>query len=265
MIETTHVGGLAVMHAQPDVVRGPSVLFIHGIVVDWRVWAEWLPFFAARGLPAYALSLRGHGASGALARLGKVSMDDYVDDCTAVARHIGRPAVIGHSMGGLLAQCLAERGVVQSATLITPAPPRGIILFSPMLAFNQINYLPALLFDRPIDADREQLREIAMNCAPPEIQARALAQLVPESGRAMRQLSITGVPVDPAKVRCPVQVFAAEHDRFVPPRTVAKIARRYGAPLTIIPGHGHIVIQEPGWESLAASVADWITSSSRGV
>jgi pimeloyl-ACP methyl ester carboxylesterase len=261
MIETMHIGSLAMMHAQPRTVRGPSVLFVHGIVVDWRVWAEWLPFFAARGLPAFALSLRGHGASGAVRDFGGVTMQDYVDDCAAVARHIGRPAVVGHSMGGLLAQCLAERDVVHSATLITPAPPRGIILFSPKLAINQIKYLPALLFNRPIDPDREELRAIAMNCAPPEIQTRALAQIVPESGRAMRELSITGVPVDASKVRCPIQVFAAEHDRFVPPKTVAKIAKRYGAPLTIVPGHGHIVIQEPGWQALASSVADWIEAS----
>jgi len=261
MIERLHVGGLTVMHAAPKTVRGPSVLFVHGIVVDWQVWMEWLPFFAARGLPAFALSLRGHGASGALPDFGSVRMRDYVDDCAAVARHIGRPAVVGHSMGGLLAQCLAERDLVQSATLITPAPPRGIILFSPKLAINQIKYLPALLFNRPIDPDREELREIAMNCAPPEIQARALAQIIPESGRAMRELSITGVPVDASKVRCPIQVFAAEHDRFVPPKTVAKIAKRYDAPLTTIAGHGHIVIQEPGWESLATTVAEWIDST----
>ena len=78
----------------------------------------------------------------------------------------------------------------------------------------------------------------------------------------MRELSITGGPVDAAKIHCPMQVFAAEHDRFVPPKIVAKIARRYGAPLTTIPGRSHIVIQEPGWQSLAASVADWITVSS---
>src|SRR3954462_419499 len=262
MVETIRVGGLAVRHAQPETVRGPSVLFVHGIVVDAQVWAEWLPFFAARGLPAFAVSLRGHGASGVRPDLGRVSMNDYVDDAAAVARYIGRPAVVGHSMGGLLAQCLAERGVVQSATLITPAPPRGIILFSPKLAVKQIKYLPGLLLNRPISVDPEELREIAMNCAPPEIQARALAQLVPESGRAMRELSITGVPVDAAKIHCPIQVFAAEHDRFVPPRIVAKIARRYHAPLTTIPGRSHIVIQEPGWQSLAATVADWIVSSS---
>lgn len=258
MLETLRIGDLTVAHAAPVTPTGPAVLFVHGIVVDSQVWSQWLPFFAARGLPAFALSLRGHGPSEPVAALGRVSMSDYVDDVAAVARYIGRPAVVGHSMGGLLAQCVAERDLVRSATLITPAPPRGIILFSPKLAVKQIRYLPALFLNRPIVADPEELREIAMNCAPPDVQARALAQLVPESGRAMRQLSITGVPVDARRVRCPIQVFAAEHDLFVPPRVVARIAKRYGAPLTTIPGHGHIVIQEPGWETLARDVAEWI-------
>lgn len=258
MVETIRIGNLAVAHAAPARPTGPPVLFVHGIVVDSQVWWRWLPFFAERGLPAFAVSLRGHGPSGPLTDLGGVTMADYVDDVASVARHIGRPAIVGHSMGGLLAQCAAERDVVRSATLIAPAPPRGIILFSPKLAIKQLKYLPALLLNRPIVPDPEELREIAMNCAPPDVQARALAQIVPESGRAMRELSITGVPVDATRVRCPMQVFAADQDLFVPPRTVARIAERYDAPLTTLRGHGHIVIQEPGWESLAATVADWI-------
>ena len=258
MLETIRVGEIAVSHAAPARATAPPVLFVHGIVVDAQVWSQWLPFFADRGHPAFALSLRGHGPSGPMRDLGRVSMSDYVDDVAAVAGYIGRPAVVGHSMGGLLAQCVAERDLVQSATLITPAPPRGIMLFSPRLAVKQIRYLPALLLDRPIIPDPEELREIAMNCAPPDVQARALAQLVPDSGRAMRELSITGVPVDARKIRCPIQVFAAEHDLFVPAGVVARVAKRYAASLTTISGHGHIVIQEPGWESLAASVAEWI-------
>ena len=35
------------------------------------------------------------------------------------------PAVVGHSMGGLIAQRLAERGDVRAAVLVSPAPPQG--------------------------------------------------------------------------------------------------------------------------------------------
>lgn len=251
--ETLRVGPLAIRHVRPSVERGPAVLFLHGISVDASVWAEWLPFFASRGFPAYALSLRGHGESDRVPDLGSVSMNDYIDDALSAARFIGRPAVVGHSMGGLLAQCLAARGAVRSATLVTPAPPRGIPLFSPTLAIKQLKYVPALFFNRPVVAEREEMRDIAMNCAPPDIQERALDQLVPESGRALREISI-GVPVYARNVTCPIQVFAAEFDRFVPPKVVGRIAARYNAPLTVLPGRSHIVIQEPGWQSLAEQV-----------
>jgi pimeloyl-ACP methyl ester carboxylesterase len=92
------------------------------------------------------------------------------------------------------------------------------------------------------------------------VQQRALSELVPDSGRAGRQISVTGVPVDRTAIRCPMRVLSAEYDRFVPAKTVAKVARRYGARLDVIPNRGHTVIMEPGWESLADDVATWIAS-----
>ena len=45
--------------------RRPPLLFVHGGYCDAWFWEPYfLPWFAARGYPAYALSLRGHGASG---------------------------------------------------------------------------------------------------------------------------------------------------------------------------------------------------------
>jgi non-heme chloroperoxidase len=166
--------------------------------------------------------------------------------------------VIGHSMGGLVAQRLAADGVVRSAVLITPAPPRGIPLFVPNLVFKQLKYLRATLFSGVIDPDREDMREIAMNCLPRDRQEYFLNKLIPDSGRAGRDMSITGVPVDRERVRCPLRVVTASDDRFIPPRIVRRIARRYGVEAEVHEGHGHLVIGEPGWEQLADDIARWI-------
>jgi non-heme chloroperoxidase len=262
MIETIRIGDLAVAYAKPATATHPPVLFVHGIFVDAREWAGWLPFFASRGFPAYAVNLRGRAGSRPGTSLGSASIEDYADDASEVARHLGMPAVIGHSMGGLIAQKLAERGVVRAAALITPAPPRGIILFTPKLAIKQFKYLPRVLTNRVIEPNLEDLRELAMNCAPRDLQDRALAEMIPDSGHAGRQMSLTGVPVDSSKVTCPMLVVAAEHDHFIPASIVARVAKRYHAPLRTIPGHGHIVVMEPGWESLADEIAAWIAASS---
>jgi len=259
-LETVRVGELTVVRAMPDVERHPPVLFVHGIFVDAREWTDWLPRFAAKGFPAYAVNLRGRAGSRPGIPLRSASFDDYAADAAEVARHLGRPAVVGHSMGGLIAQRLAALDIVRSAVLITPAPPRGIILFTPKLAVKQAKYLPQILTNSVITPNVEDLQELAMNAAPPDVRARATSELIPDSGRVGRQLSLTGVPVDATKIRCPMRVISAELDQFVPAKTVAKIARRYGARLDVIPGRGHIVLMEPGWELLADDLAHWIAA-----
>jgi Poly(3-hydroxyalkanoate) synthetase len=93
---------------------------------------------------------------------------------------------------------------------------------------------------------------------PDDEQHALLDLMIPDSGRAGRDMSLAGVPVDAERVKCPVLVVTAEDDRFVPPRVVARVAERYGAPLLTVPAHGHMVILEPEWEDLADRVERWI-------
>jgi pimeloyl-ACP methyl ester carboxylesterase len=258
MIETMRVGALTVLHAAAVRPIHEPVLFIHGYLADATVWTDWLLHAAARGAPAYAVHLRGRAGSGGTIDLGAASIDDFAEDAALAATRLGCPDVIGHSMGGLIAQRLAERGAARAAVLITPAPPRGIPLLNARLAMKQLTVLPRLLMSRVIDPDFEALRELSLNCAPPELQESILARLVPDSGRAGREMSITGVPIDRSKVRCPLLVIAAADDRFIPATIVAKVAARYGASLETVPGRGHMIILEPGWQTLAERVERWL-------
>jgi pimeloyl-ACP methyl ester carboxylesterase len=258
MSEQTRIGNLTVLAARPVRAEHPPVLFVHGFYAQASVWKHWLPFFCARGFPAYAVNLRGRAGSRPGTRLGGVSVNDYVADAAEVAETLGRPVVVGHSMGGLIAQRLAELDAVRAAALIAPAPPRGIPLLSWKFVVKQLKVLPRALTSRVIDPNRDDLRELAFNCVPQPLQDVALGELVPDSGRAGRELSLTGVAVDRRRVRCPLLVVAGERDRFIPARIAARVARRYGVPLRTIPEHGHMVIIEPEWETLAGDLADWI-------
>src|SRR6185503_7310932 len=112
------------IQSSPSGGSRPPVLFVHGIFVDAMVWNHWLTFFAERGVRAVAVNLRGRTGSRPGTDLGRASIEDFVDDAEAVARRVGATTVVGHSMGGLIAQKLAERGAVKAAVLITPAPPK---------------------------------------------------------------------------------------------------------------------------------------------
>jgi non-heme chloroperoxidase len=141
-METIRIDDLTVACVRPPNAARPPVLFVHGYFATATVWSTWLAFFAERGVPAYAVNLRGRAGSKPGIDLGRASITDFIDDAAAVARHLGTPAVVGHSMGGLIAQGLAERGAVRAAVLVSPAPPKGISVLSPRIAIKQLKYLP---------------------------------------------------------------------------------------------------------------------------
>jgi pimeloyl-ACP methyl ester carboxylesterase len=263
-MDTIRVQDLTVACALPARPAHPPVLFIHGYFADARVWADWLPFFAARGFPAYAVNLRGRAGSKPGVNLGRVSLDDFADDAALVARHVGAEVIVGHSMGGLVAQQLASRGIGRAAVLVTPAPPRGIVLWNPRLMRKQLKHLPSVMMSRVVPPDLGVLRELALNRVPPDMQATSLAMLVPDSGAAGREMSITGVSVDRAAVTATLLVIAAEDDRFIPLPVVRRIATRYGAELRVVPKHGHMIVIEPGWQALADEIIAWIQEQGPG-
>jgi pimeloyl-ACP methyl ester carboxylesterase len=185
-------------------------------------------------------------------------MGDFVEDAASLARELGRPQVVGHSMGGLITQCLAAQDLIRAAVLLAPAPPRGISVLSPRVVLKQVKYLPAILRSRLVRPAPNDLRELVLNCIPRAEQDAELARLHPDSGRAASEMSITGVRVDAARVRCPLLIIAGCEDRFVPPSIAEHVARRYGAPFRALPNHGHMLPVEPGWRAIAESAADWL-------
>ena len=60
------------------------------------------------------------------------------------------------------------------------------------------------------------LRDLVLNRLSRADQDAVLARLMPDSGRAARDMSITGVPVDADRVRCPLLAITGDDDRFIP-------------------------------------------------
>lgn len=101
----------------------PPVVLVHGAANSAGVWRYWLDGLAERGWPAYAIDLRGHGASAAV-DLGRVRMDAYVEDVAALIGQLAqRPVLIGWSMGGLVAMIAAARGLAGACVGLAPSAP----------------------------------------------------------------------------------------------------------------------------------------------
>src|SRR5512145_671611 len=97
--------------------RKPPLLFIHGGYCDAWCWEPYfLPWFASRGYPAYALSLRGHGMSGGAETLFATALDDYEADVEHAAGGLPAPPVlIGHSMGAAIVERIVAKRPVRGA------------------------------------------------------------------------------------------------------------------------------------------------------
>jgi pimeloyl-ACP methyl ester carboxylesterase len=258
--------GLRIVAAVPARTSRAPLLLVHGMAAGAWHFERWQPFLAAHGWPTYAVDLRGHGASRPAADLGRVSVLDYVEDAReAMAdvahRHGGaRPALIGHSMGGLVVQKLAESSAPSAVVLLCSAPPRGISVASLALLKRQMRwrYLRPMVRSAPIVGTSSDLRALSTERIDDATWDAIFPRFVPESGRAGREISLGAVPVDAARVRCPVLVVTTADDRFVVPRVARRIARKYGATLREVPGHGHLLLLEPDWEGPAALVEGWL-------
>jgi pimeloyl-ACP methyl ester carboxylesterase len=219
---------------------------------------SWLYAAAHAGWDAWAVNLRGHHGSRPVQDLGRVSILDYVEDVHDCLRTLGEAVVVGHSMGGLVAQKVAEGGRVRAAVFATSAAPKGIHVLTWPVLWRMPRYAPAILRSRPFTIGPDDAAALLGNRMTPGLQAWAYPQLVAESGRAAREMALGGVAVDPAGIRCPTLVVGAQHDRLTPASVERQIAARYGSEYLEAPGHAHMLMLEEGWQVPFREVLAWL-------
>ena len=241
----------------------PPLLFVHGSCHAAWCWDEhFLPYFAEHGFDAYALSLRGHGASAAPRSLRWTSIASYVADVEQVAEDLPRePVVIGHSLGGLIVQRLLERRRLPGAVLVAPAPRRGkgrgavrLVRRAPLLATRLLLTLePRTLFSTP-----ELCRRLLFSpTTSEETVNRCVALVGRESFRAWLEMLV--VRLDAQRIGSnPILILGAERDRLISGDALRATATDYGADLTMIPDMGHDMMLEDTWQEAAGAMLDWL-------
>ncbi|CAP71032.1 uncharacterized protein PODANS_6_4030 [Podospora anserina S mat+] len=137
-------GQIEVLHGKPSkqARHGATPLFfVHGGMGGAWVWLEYLSFFASRGIPCYAVSMRGHGSSWHPSYLRMVYFTTkrmLADDVVAAIkwvqkRHDGREVVyIGHSSGGGLGQ------YILSAPEFDHVKVKGLVLAGAVPGFGSL-------------------------------------------------------------------------------------------------------------------------------
>jgi len=248
-----------------------TIVMIHGMWGSGWYWENFKGFFESKGYRCVIPTLRFHDVDPNAVpdpRLGTTSLLDYAADLEKLIHELeGTPILMGHSMGGLLAQILGSRGLAKALVLLTPASPHGIIALKPSVIKSFWSGLTRWGFWRkPLRQTFAEAAYSMLNLMPFESQKSIYDQFVFESGRAASEIgfwifdSKKAARVDESKVTCPVLIIAGEKDRIVPASITRKIAEKYKSVSTYkeFPDHSHWVVGEPGWQEIAEYIKEWL-------
>ena len=249
-------------------LRSPVVM-IHGAFCGGWAFESWRAVFTARGYDAHTPDLRHHDGNGEPPQaLGQTSMLDYVEDLEDYLDGLDDdPILIGHSMGGLLAQMLAARRNVRALVLLAPSAPWGVLPATPFeYASANALYLAGDFWNRRLWPTHWIAAANALDNVPEDERQAVLDRFVPESGLATFEIMHwpfdlrRATQIDPREITCPILCITGARDRVNSPGTVRSVATRYRgrARYEELEGHSHWLIGEPGWEKIAKLSLDWL-------
>jgi len=259
-MEEVRIGDLLLEHYIPEVKKDHySLLFVHGAQEGSWIFNNWAQAAAKAGREVYAINLRGHSGRIPVENLGKVSIMDYVDDVKDVLRKIGPAILIGRSMGGLIAQIVADWDPsIPGVVFMNSAPGHGIspASWATLSRYWKPQYLIASMLKRPLQPQEGDMKKLIFNNMSPSDAKATFQKLVPESGLAARELTFWRWRGPETKLYCPVLVIGATKDRLTPVSIQKKIARKYKATYKEFPG-AHLLPLEQGWEAPIEFILQW--------
>jgi pimeloyl-ACP methyl ester carboxylesterase len=247
------------------------VVFVHGLWLLPSSWDRWATVFEEAGYtaltpgwpddPETVDEANAHPEVMAQKTVGQVA-----DHFEKIIRGLGkRPAIIGHSFGGLLAQILAGRSASAAAVAIDPAPFQGVLPlpFSALKSAWPVLRNPANR-NRAVPLTYDQFRFGFAN-AVTESEAQDLYKTfaVPAAGAPLFQAATanlnpwTEVKVDTANPeRGPLLILSGEKDHTVP-RAITDASfklQRHNPGITEffeVPNRGHALTIDSGWREVA--------------
>jgi pimeloyl-ACP methyl ester carboxylesterase len=247
------------------------VVFVHGLWLLPSSWDRWAEVFEASGYtvltpgwpddPDTVEEAKAHPEVFAHKSIGQVA-DHFQEIIGGLER---KPAIIGHSFGGLLTQILAGRSLAAVSVAIDPAPFRGVLPL-PISALRSA--FPVLgnpaNRNRAVPLTYEQFRYSFANAVSEE-EASQLYETysVPTSGVPLFQAATANLnPWTEAKVdtknpdRGPLLIISGEQDHTVPWAIAnASFQQQEHNPgvteIVEIKGRGHALTIDHGWREVA--------------
>jgi non-heme chloroperoxidase len=254
------------------------VVFIHGLWLLASSWDRWAKLFEGEGYAAVSPGWPDdpetvEEANADPSVMAKKSVGQVADHYQEVIGGLQKkPAVIGHSFGGLLTEIVAGRGLSAASVAISPAPSRGVLPLpisalrsgSPVLRNPNNRH-------RAVPLTYDQFRYAFAN-AVEEDEAKKLYEkyAVPAPGEPLFQAAAANLnPWTEAKVdaknpkRGPLLIISGELDHTVPwaisNASFTREKKNKGVTEIVkIPGRGHALTIDGGWREVADTALGFV-------
>lgn len=263
---------------QAESALKPDMVLVHGMWSTPEALLELKEQFTRQGYRVHTPALPWHHPLAEMDEttktgLRKSGIGPYVAAVEAVVSGLDQPPVlVGHSMGGLIAQLVAQRVPVERLVLISSAAPAGINAWS----WSSMRTLGHNLFKFPLWTSLTDLRPANIrygiaNTQSPTMQEHIYQLCTYESGLASFQIAMwflfrkPPTRIDPEAIPGPVLLVSGQQDRITPIGTQRKIARLFGDRATLIelPHVCHWTIGGHAVAEVAGHIDQWLQSHAR--
>jgi alpha-beta hydrolase superfamily lysophospholipase len=256
-------------------VNRTPVVFIHGAWLHALSWESWAERFASRGFLAFTPGWPGEEAAAREIRKSPgsfrgIGLDALVDHYAEIVHSFDiAPVIVGHSVGGLIAQHLIGADVGRAAVAIAPAPINDIPLPVPR---------PGLWTptdeddaDQLVSLSPEQFHKVFANTVEAEEADRLFERyVVPAPRRLLLDLGCAGAVRSPHAVadidnasRGPLLLISGQEDLLVPDSVTRAVYKAYGdstaaTDLKQFADRAHSLVIDNGWRFVADYVLAWL-------
>lgn len=243
------------MWSTPDALKDVRAAFEEE---GYQVHVPRLPYHLPRN------ELRG----ATLDNLANASIEDYVNCIAECLNELDqKPILVGHSMGGLLAQLVAMNHDCERLVLISSAPPAGINAWkwSVLRTFGH-NLFKFPLWRKATNLLLKNVQYGIANTQSADIHKEIIQTATYESGRASWQISMWFFYRNPPtrvhyeKINCPVLLISGTEDKITPISLQDKLVRKYrgNAQLKKVEGACHWTVGGSFFPEIKAGIFTWL-------
>jgi pimeloyl-ACP methyl ester carboxylesterase len=224
----------------------PCVIFLHGAGMDHSVWVMPSRYFARHGFAVVAPDFPAHGRSAGEPLPSIVAMANWVESLL-IALEVEQAAVVGHSMGSLVAQAFARLHPERCRALVLLGTSAPMPVSERLLSAAEDGDHAAV--DMANTWSHSPRGQIGANDNPGVWMLGTGARLIERSAPGVFHSDLAacnGFAPDelPGAISCPTLVIAGAADQMTPQRAGASVANATDARLLVLPGCGHSMLSE---------------------